>query len=82
MIKLKRNRILIKKITPPKGEYILPDSETFKGEITHMGPDANENAIGDIVYYEQYDHAEMKIEGEEYVLVYEKCVICKIEDDE
>lgn len=77
-IKLKEDRILLKKFPQEEGAFFTEGKEQFKGTIMVIGPKVQDNQPGEVVYFEKYDHSEEVIEGEELILCREKNIICKV----
>ena len=87
------DRVLVKRLeeeTTTKGGIIIPDSAKEKpaeGEIVAVGPGkANDDGsrtplelkVGDRVLFGKYSGTEVKIEGEEYLIMREDDVLGKV----
>lgn len=78
-IHLKKDKILLKRHETQESEYITNENtESYKGTVTHVGPEVVSVKIGDVLYFEEFDHATVTIEKEPFVLVKEDAIICEI----
>lgn len=89
MLRPLADRVVVKPIQAEektKGGLVLPDTAKEKpqeGEIIAVGPGKFENGakvpmelkVGDRVLYSKYSGSEIKIEGEEYLIVREQDVL-------
>jgi len=75
------DRIVIKKIevaTKSSSGILLPDSakeQPQSGEALAIGKDVKEIKVGDQVLYPKYGPAEVKVEGQELLIVKEEDVL-------
>ncbi len=84
-------RVLIKVLQQPQqtesGIY-LPETAKEKpqeGEVVALGPEVDEDdtplAVGDIVMYPKYTGTEIKIDGEDYLIMDASDILAKIHRD-
>lgn len=78
-IKLKKDFILITKEVPKEGAFFTEGVKEYVGTIDHIGPDVTNSQVGDLVYFEEYDHSAVIIEGTTFIKCKEEAIICKIE---
>lgn len=77
------DRVLIEKFTPETKNaqgYIMPtdfDEPILAGKVVYIGDEVKKTAVGDIVVFNQYDHMEIKLEGDLLVIAREETLICK-----
>ncbi len=67
-----------------KSGIILPDSAKEKpaeGKVVAVGKDVAEVQKGDTVLYGQYGPTEVKVDGEEYMVVKEEDILAVIKGD-
>lgn len=78
-IKLKKDFILIIERPPKEGAFFTEGAREYAGTIAHTGPDVEKSQVGDSVYFEEYDHSTVIIEGITFIKCKEEAIICKIE---
>lgn len=78
-IKLKKDFILITERPPKEGAFFTEGAREYVGTIVHTGPNVKESQVGDLVYFEEYDHSTTIIEGITFIKCKEEAIICKIE---
>jgi co-chaperonin GroES (HSP10) len=78
-IKLKKDFILLTERPPKEGAFFTEGVKEYVGTIAHIGPNVSNSQIGDLVYFEEYDHSEVIIEGITFIKCREEAIICKIE---
>ncbi len=67
-----------------KSGIILPDSAKEKpaeGKVVAVGKDVSEVQTGDTVLYGQYGPTEIKVNGEEYMVVKEEDILAVVKGD-
>lgn len=78
------DRIVIKKIeaeSKSAAGILLPDSakeQPQSGQVLAVGKDVQEVKVGDQVLYAKYGPAEVKVEGEELLIVKEEDILAVV----
>lgn len=80
-------RVVIKPLEPSeetRGGIVIPDTAKEKpreGEVVAIAEDATEEvAVGDRVIYKEYGGTEVKVEGEDLILLTAEDLLVKYED--
>lgn len=80
-----KDRVLLERVNPPKGDYLLPEGSEEKslvGKVVYIGPKVTDTSIGDVVVFEEFEHSEVNIEGDNLILTREESLICKLKANE
>lgn len=81
-INLKQDFILVKEAPPKEGAFFTEGVKEFVGTVVHISPVVvSDISVGDVVYFEEYDHSEVIILGERFIKCRLDAVICNITEE-
>jgi hypothetical protein len=77
-INLKQDFVLIKETPPKEGAFFTEEAQEFTGTVVNVSPIVEGISIGDVVFYEEYDHSKVIILGEKFIKCRVDAIICNV----
>lgn len=72
------DRVIVKSDEPkkPEGEMWVPEEKLPVGTVMSIGKKVEECKVGDKVMYGKYAGVEITLEGDDYLILHEKEILC------